>query len=713
MTVQQCGLPRAELPTDLEAVGTDRWNDPGAPPGSAEPYSGNPFRRRRFPSADARRFLLRATIALLLGIFASLAFTASLAKGVSFDESLQLAVGYNIWLNHDLRIEGANGDLVKRWATLPFLVSRPKFVACDDPMWKGSRAYDLGWRFFFELGNQPESLLRQGRAMIVLLGVATGMLVFHCSRELFGTIGGLVSLTVFAFSPAMLALGAVVSTDMAITLTLLASTWCIWRLLHEISVGRAIISLAAMALLVLAKPSSLVIIPIAAVMVAVKIAMGPPIVARWGGRRIAIGKRRVQGGVILVLAALHVASAWGAIWAHYEFRYAASPSPADPTLELYRLPSRDEVPAVVAGLLGWLSRTQLLPQGFLVGIDTLVGCDDHLPAFLNGNWKLGGWTAFFPYAIWVKTPLALFGLLLLGGAQCWSSRPPRRHGAIDGNHPLRPPSLYAITPHLALIACYLAIAMTEDLNIGHRHVLPIYPSLHVLAGSVALGWPKRRPLSIAAALGCLGWLIGDSFSIRPHYLSYFGPQAGGAKHGYRHLVDSSLDWGMNLPGLKRWLAEHNPTGNERVFLSYFGNDNPEHYGIKATLLPGFFEHRGTDRYALTPGYYVISASILQGVYTAPFGPWSKDYEMLYQRTGYECLRFIDTEYDPTQRAKLLKEAPLAVWLNKWELFENLRLARLCAWLRCKGPPPDDIGNALFNLEARLRRTPRRAAGPPC
>ena len=145
-------------------------------------------------------------VALLIA-YAAMSYTASFTKGVSFDEGQQLAVGYNIWLNDDYRIEGANGDFIKRWATLPFLLSRPTFVGRDDPHWQRGEAYQMGNRFFFGLGNQPEALLWQGRAMVVLLGVATGWLVFAWSRALFGTAGGLVALVVFASSPHMLALG--------------------------------------------------------------------------------------------------------------------------------------------------------------------------------------------------------------------------------------------------------------------------------------------------------------------------------------------------------------------------------------------------------------------------------------------------------------------------------------------------------------------------
>lgn len=236
----------------------------------------------------------RLVVAALLVVYATMAFTASLGKGQSFDEGLQLAVGYNIWLNDEFRIEGANGDLIKRWTTLPFLVSRPHFTSTSNLYWKSGMPYELAHRFFFRLGNRPEALLQQARAMNTLLGVATGLLVFWCAREIFGAVGGLVSLTVFASSPHMLAFGGIVSTDMSITLTLFGSTWCIWKLLHRITPGRLITSLAFFGALVLAKLSALVIFPVTLVMLAIRFAVGAPMVVGWGALADVGGRRLVR-----------------------------------------------------------------------------------------------------------------------------------------------------------------------------------------------------------------------------------------------------------------------------------------------------------------------------------------------------------------------------------------------------------------------------------
>jgi hypothetical protein len=299
-------------------------------------------------------------------------------------------------------------------------------------------------------------------------------------------------------------------------------------------------------------------------------------------------------------------------------------------------------------------------------------------------------------------------LLAVGLASWWWARR-RTPGA--GASGAAPP-LYAATPHLTLIGVYLAIAITEDINLGHRHVLPIYPALDVLAGAVVLAWPARGFWRQGLVGALVAWMVGDSLAVRPNYLSYFGAQAGGPERGYTHLVDSSLDWGMNLPNLKRWLDAHNPGGREPVFLAYFGTDSPDYHGIKARRLPGFFDWRPRDPAPLTPGYYAISASLLQGVYTAAFGPWSRDYEAMYRSAQRNFDVFNRTAPNTPERRALFAQMPPGFWDEEFARFEHLRFARLCAWLRQQGEPPHHVGHAIFIWKLDFAALETALLGPP-
>ena len=639
--------------------------------------------------------------ALLLALYAALAVTASWRNGVSFDEGVQLAVGYNVWRHGDFRMENANGDFVKRWATLPYLVSRPRLPGYDSEVLRRGDAYGLAHRFLFESGNNPESLLAQARAMVVLLGVAAGTVVFLAARALFGPAGGLVALSVFTFSPNLLAFGGIASTDLSITLLLLGATLAIWRLLHLVTVPRLAASLAVFALLVLAKPTALVILPVTAVLLAVKLAARTPLELRWRGAVRTVAARRPQLAVFALCIALHAVAGWTSLWAHYGFRFDAAPPVPGIVQRPGRTVVRDDTPALLLGLLGWAEQERFLPLGFLRGVELLAGNDDELGAFMRGEWMLGGRLEFFPYAIWVKTPPPTLLLIALGaGAWAWA----RLRGG-------RGPPLYAATPLLALVGCHLAIAVADDLNIGHRHILPIYPPLDILAGAVVL-LPWRALLRRALVAGLLAWLAVESFAVRPHYLAYFAPQAGGPARGYKHLVDSSLDWGMNLPGLRAWLDEHDPHRRTPLYLAYFGTDDPRHYGIRARLLPGFADHRPVELYPLGPGYYAVSASLLQGVYTAAFGPWSKAYEELYRASARNVAQLESAAGNPARLRALYHAKSRRLWQLEIDTHDNLRFARLCAWLRHRGEPPHHVGHSIFIWKLTAADLAAALEGPP-
>ncbi len=669
-----------------------------------------PERRARAP-----RWTLLTVIALL-GLHAVLAWTASLRKGPAFDESLQLAVGTNIWRHGDYRIEGGNGDFVKRWATLPYLLTRPRFVDARDPHLLGSAPYELGHRFLFELGNVPELLLAQARAMIAVLSVILGILVFVWSRALFGNAGGLLSAALCAFSPHFLAFAGTVSTDLSISLMLFAATACIWRLLHRVTPARLLFSLLVFGLLALAKPSALVILPIAAVLVVVKLAGPHPLWLRCGRMRLRLRSRARQSGVIAALVVTHAVAGWGAIWAHYGFRYAASPHPGDPAYRFFMPPYRDDMAAPLRATLRWLRENRIMPEGFNHGVRVLASNDDETVSFLSGEWTVGGRWDFFPRAFWAKSAPGTL-ILLVASLGLWIVSHGRRACAARGRSRAETrvrgiPSLYALAPLVTLIACYLAVALLEDLNIGHRHLLPIYPALYTLAGGVGLLWRRRSPRwTRILTVALVGWTAMDSFAVRPDYLAYFGPQVGGPKNGHRHLVDSSIDWGMDLPALREELSRLDPAGKTPVFLAYFGTDSPRYHGIEAILLPGFFDHRPVEPYALTPGIYAISATLLQSLYTIPLGAWSEGYERRY-RTALERMATLESLHRDPAAFAAWKRTMSPEWRREIIIYDALRLGRLCAWLRHHREPDRTAGYSIHLYRLSLEELKAALLGPP-
>lgn len=207
------------------------------------------------------------------------------------------------------------------------------------------------------------------------------------------------------------------------------------------------------------------------------------------------------------------------------------------------------------------------------------------PAYFHGAMRSGMVPEYFPVTLLLKVPLAVFvlgGFALLSGGL----RGPR--GAI-----------------LLAALAMLASVLTSRIHIGVRHVLPVVPMLILLAASLLdAALPRRRLRTLLAVAGCL-WAAAATLRSAPHFLAHFNELAGGPAGGWRWLSDSSIDWGQDLPALKRWMDVH---GVKEIPLYYFGRSDPGFHGVGVA-------QKGPDTPGWKGGYVAISVSYLNGTTT--------------------------------------------------------------------------------------------------
>jgi hypothetical protein len=234
------------------------------------------------------------------------------------------------------------------------------------------------------------------------------------------------------------------------------------------------------------------------------------------------------------------------------------------------------------------------------------------PTFLCGKFSGVGTWWYFPFAMAVKTPVATLiafaGAAILGAIWLF-----RRKNNPRRSDPAAPPmeiwtALCLVVP---VLIC-LGAAMASNLNLGVRHVLPIYPLLFAAVGLVmAKLWGWRPAPALAAGLLVMIALAVESCSAYPNYIPFFNVLAGGSRGGLRLLSDSNLDWGQDLPLLAAWQRNHPDT---KLYLAYFGTVDPAYYGIRYTnVRDGYLG--GPPMQPITgPGVLAISATSLQGTY---------------------------------------------------------------------------------------------------
>jgi len=617
----------------------------------------------------------------------SLAFSAVWQKCQTFDEVIHVTGGYSYWVTGDYRLNPEAGMLAQRLMALPLLAGDYRFPPLDQEAWRHSRQLALGRQFFFEQGNPVDAMLRQARATMAAVSTLLGLAVYLWSRRLFGPAGGMLSLLLYALSPPFLANGPLATVDVTAALCFLLAVGAFWALLQKLTLRRLAASTAATAALFVAKMSAVLLLPMMAVLLALRLAVRRPLPAAFGRERVLTG-RAAQAGVLLGAVLAHAMVTVFTIWLFHGFRYSAFRATAGPGQMLaVEWLHPDAAEGLVGHAVTFARERRWLPEAYLCGFLHTFKSAEHRSAFLNGRYSLRGWWWFFPYCLAVKTPLPVFAVLVLAAVAAGLRYRESARGGRDGHAPAgQRGMLYRTAPLWTLLAVYWASALTSHLNIGHRHILPTYPPMFILAGAAV--WLAGRRWVRPALAALVAALAVEAAWIWPDYLAYFNQLVGGPRNGYKHLVDSSLDWGQDLPALKRWLDRNVPgvRQHQDVYLSYFGTASPEHYGVEVNYLPRCPRPPSGGRlefFTLEGGVYCISATMLQQVVAGAPGPWVPSYEAAYQLLRSELGPLLDA--GPAERAQRIAREGKEYWGSRLIAFDALRLARLCAFLRQRRP----------------------------
>jgi 4-amino-4-deoxy-L-arabinose transferase-like glycosyltransferase len=527
----------------------------------------------------------------LLTAFATLASVSLTLDSVTVDEPSHLVAGVSYLQTGDFRLNPEHPPLAKMWAALPLVMGGVEPISTTAIRWRAARQRELGYEFVngrFEDRERrdPARRLVPARLAMVGLGLMLAGVIYLWSREAWGPSGALVALCLASFSPTLLAHARLVTTDVPAALGFTATLWCFWRFCRAPSFFRAAVLGIALGAALLLKFSTLLLPPMLVALLAVWV-LRPPDGTRVGWT----ASQRLRTGTAAL--ALTAVVAFGVVWAGYGFRHAASRTPE------YRLDwSTVRVSsASMQNALTLVRQYELLPEAYAYGVSYVLSKADRR-TFLNGRILEHGSRWYFPEALALKSTPAV---LVLTGWLLWTAT--RSRWSFDG--------LFLAVP----IVVYGLTAVLSPLNIGHRHLLPLYALLFVSIG--ALGAHVQMPRTTTLALAVLlGTHVVSSIATFPRYLSYFNVFGGGAANGWRYLVDSNLDWGQDLRRLSLWMQSNRVSG---VYLAYFGSGDPSTYGIRyRTIVQVEAFQQRAPAYPGPGEYFAVSVTLLQGLYvTSP------------------------------------------------------------------------------------------------
>ncbi len=475
-------------------------------------------------------------------------------ESLTFDEDDHMFAGYMMWKTGDYGLNPEHPPLVKLLASAPILGEKLWIPPLRGREFK-AEAYLDGRDWLARNDGASQRLVFRMRMAAGLLALALSLVVFFAAREWFDVGTALLALAILVFDPNLLAHSGLVTTDIGVTLFFLASIFAFYRYASRPGLARLAIAGVAMGLLAATKHSGILLIPMLAPVIAWEAATAPQ-----GSRMRKLARLSGAFAAMVVIAVV-------VLWSFYGFRYAARPAGLRLSTPLadYVKPLNHVDAAVVLAV----ARLHLLPESYLMGLVDVKRMAQFYPTYIFGQVHAHGVWWYFPSVILIKTTLGLLGLCALAA---WA--------AATGRLGHRRELVYLLAPG----GVYLLIAMAAGIDIGARHILPLYAmaAIFAAAGGVALGRRSRR---WAWAVGLLvAAHIASSLAAWPNDIAYANAAWGGPHNTYKLLSDANVDWAQQLYRVKAWQDRH---PGEECWFAYFARPeiDPAVYGIRCHALP--------------------------------------------------------------------------------------------------------------------------------
>lgn len=498
--------------------------------------------RKPVRPADKPQGILSTLLALaLLAGMAVLAGGAALGESVTVDEVSHIGAGVSYLEKLDLRMNPEHPPLAKVLAAIP-LVIRGVRADYSHISWRISEkffpAYMGQWVFgewLLERWNDPKTLLKWARLPMLLLMLVLGGAIFLLARRLGGAWGGLLCLALYVSTPAFLAFGPLVHTDVALALFSLLTLWTfanLWRDPTPRNVSLFGLSLAGS---LLAKfTAGVLFFAFAVFALSLRFGRLPGIpegkteARQWRRARLRATLLGTLGAALLVYV-FYLVFSWH-----------------QPSTALDRLGT---------GPVALFFRRLLLPPVlYLRGVFWVV-LTARRPTFVLGQSYPHGVWFYFPVAFGLKSPLGFLLLLPVSLVVALRHRW-RPSGSVSAI-----PSPFLLHWRVLWVALlvFTGACMASQLDISIRHFTVPLVLLVLLLAPVPrmLGGPERSGLSLGGGVVALlaASCLFTAVRAYPYYFPFINSLSLGHP-AYELVNDSNVDWDQSLPEVERFVEQH-------------------------------------------------------------------------------------------------------------------------------------------------------------
>jgi hypothetical protein len=576
------------------------------------------------------RLTHRTLAVAIIAVAVVLGFTSSINDAPIVDEVPHIGAGYSYVTQLDARLNPEHPLFIKDLAGLALIpvlgFSNPAFSTAN---WQTdvNGQWNFGHSVIFDSNANPDTIKMVARFPMLMVFIFACWLLWKWTRERYGDTAAIIALILMAFSPTIMAHARLVTTDMGAAAGVLAATYCFIAFLRWPSKKNFVWAALSLAFALLAKFNTVLLAPFF-VLVAIGYGLDGTFTAaawrraaRWVGYTALIG----IASFVFVVWPLYVVQT-----IHYPPQKQLTDTKA--ILAGYSIPLVRNIivwgadKPIIRGATHWMLGLAMVQQRSEGG-NTI---------YWMGRVVKEGGPGYFPTIYFIKEPLAWWILVAMALTALIFHHRRRPTDHVRGHFFTDNLEEWAM---LLWLAIYWVVSIRSTLNIGVRHLLPVYPFTIILVSgriSVLLDWLRAhdrvrlRYVAIAVAL-LLGWYSFESVRVWPSYISYFNEIAGGPSGGYRYVADSNLDWGQDIKRLGQW-ADANHI--QKISIDYFGWADPSYYlGSKYLYTTGRYWKDANDfiKHNKSDGWIAISATFYQEATnrTEPGAStyrWLMDYE---------------------------------------------------------------------------------------
>ncbi len=217
------------------------------------------------PSQAQQKTIVSVAAALLLMILFAQCVISAWKLGPTVDEPYYNGSGYPMVRYNNYKFLGEQPPLLIQLASLPLLLFQPKFPIKDPVLLPGSDAIDIsktGAKFLYRMGNNPQMILFAERLAMILITVLLGFGIFRFGQEIYGDWGALLALFLYAFTPDIIGNGSLFMTDMGLAAFYFFSIYALKRFFDHPDLRHSILLGICCGLTFLCKVSGLILFPI-------------------------------------------------------------------------------------------------------------------------------------------------------------------------------------------------------------------------------------------------------------------------------------------------------------------------------------------------------------------------------------------------------------------------------------------------------------------